>query len=38
MMNLIDKGTFEGERPLFNIANVQIKHSEFLARVRPKKQ
>ncbi|BBH20223.1 hypothetical protein Back11_15680 [Paenibacillus baekrokdamisoli] len=30
MMNLIEKGTFEGERPLFKIANVQIKHSEFL--------
>lgn len=32
MMELIEKGTFEGERPLFKITNVQIHDSEFLAR------
>ncbi|WP_220026890.1 DUF3737 family protein [Paenibacillus sp. S02] len=30
MMNLIESGLFEGERPLYKIANVEIKHSEFL--------
>lgn len=30
-MKLIEKGTFEGERPLFKIFNVKIKDSEFLA-------
>jgi hypothetical protein len=30
-MKLIEKGTFEGERPLFKICDVHIKDSEFLA-------
>ncbi|QYK65462.1 DUF3737 family protein [Paenibacillus peoriae] len=29
-MNLMKSGLFEGERPLYKIANVEIKHSEFL--------
>lgn len=30
-MHLIEKGIFKGERPLYKIANTEIKHSEFLA-------
>ena len=37
-MKLIEKGTFEGERPLFRSFNLEIKNSEFLQGESPIKE